>query len=293
MNILGKILAWLLVPLAAVSIVLAARTLEIRNSWTKPVGDLKKENDDLASQIGGLRPEVTRLQEEIEREMYSWETYWDGRRGEPNVPGHAAPNLRAGVGQSEGLGGAARKPGTIVHVFRDLQGGNSEYIGPFRLVEAESNRSTLAPAWLVAPGEPQSWQPGINYRYRTLVPAAFPVRLYALYSALRRSAYETGLEEGNLEDKTAAAKASQSEVEHYETILRGDPAAGAGGLLQDIAVLEEERNKLVADNDALRRQIKRLTGEREGLIEGNRKLLESLGSRKTKPAVTTADAGQN
>lgn len=154
MHILGKILAWSLVIGAGASTTLLSRQLQIRNSYTKKLQTLEKENQDAAARIAKKEKQLDDLNRELSKVMYGWEKYWDKKFGgvyNSNNPAKAGLNdgksFDVGVGTSEGIGNevlnaAVRVEGAqtfksrmrqIIHVFiRSPDGKSSTYVGPFQ-----------------------------------------------------------------------------------------------------------------------------------------------------------------
>lgn len=154
MHILGKIFAWTLVLAAGAATTLLSRHLQIRNSYTKKLQSLEKENKERAERIAKQEKQLANLNAEYDRVMYGWERYWDKRFGGQYTtqdPRKAALNdgksFQVGVGTREGIGNdvvnaAAQVQGNetfksrlrqVIHVFRRVDDNTSVYVGPFEL----------------------------------------------------------------------------------------------------------------------------------------------------------------
>lgn len=300
MNILGKILTWLVVVVAAVDIVFAARLLQIRNSWTRQLEELKKDNDDRADRLAALTRRQDALQRESDRVMVGWEAYWDPVPAQRGIQGNV---LVAGIGTAHGVGvdvsvGEPPQPARLrsqIHAFQPVQNGY-RYVGPFRLSGARQTESEWVPMWTPRRGEVNSWAQGDRWRFRSVVPAPYPNLLTGYYSQLELVDVEiqqaTDALEGipqqdgpPLGGKKQAIAAAEDEINHYMQVLRGDPnAGGAGGLVQELLQVEETRNDILGDVDRLRRDLKVTNDRIEELVPGNKKLAEQLKEPVRQPA---------
>ncbi|GAB4160218.1 MAG: hypothetical protein Tsb009_37520 [Planctomycetaceae bacterium] len=303
MHILGKIFTWMLVLAAGTATTLMARQLQIRNSYTKRLADLEKENKERAARIAKKERELASLEAELDSVMTGWETYWDQRTGgqykNPQKPNLAAePSFFVGVGTRENVGTTVQNPaikvdtadankafqtqlGTVMHVFRQADPNTSIYVGPFELPadstqqDNSPNGVRMLPQWALRPGEYDSWDHlGNVWRYRTAVPVAYPEQLIRYYLRSSEVDGEIASARKNLQKRQAELETAKKEITRYREIIAGPD--GLSGILADLDREDEKRNAIQAEVDALRREVKRNLDLRSNLVNAIKKMAQTL-----------------
>jgi hypothetical protein len=292
MHILGKILAWTVLLGAISGIVLMSRQLQVKNSYTKKLRDLKKQNAADANSIEQKEAELAKLDAEFQREMHGQLAYWDKRSGIPNA---ATGSIGMGVGLQDGIGivatnaqaaGQTAKRRTRLYVYYQPQANNPQtvYIGPFDLsdkqTEVARTSARLYPDWKLRPGEVPtdnvgSWPNGLNlYRVRATAPTRYTTVFRDLYLQLESEARDivaAGAEKKRAEDQL---KTAEAEVTKYRVIIAGKD--GTGGMLAELSKAEDERDAVLGIVDRLRRMLKVVVDTRTDLIKKNKELVPKL-----------------
>jgi len=301
MHILGKILTWTLFVVAGTSTVLMARQLQIRNSYTDKLDDLKRDNRKNAQIIEEKEEELRRLNVEYERIMAEQQSYWDNRTGLINP---AAGTIGLGVGRRDGVGRIDENANPPVKVRRreqlhlffrpDRNDPQTVYVGPFRLstnpAEIGDRSVTVYPAWNLRPGELQRWegQAGGNvWRVRSTVPSRYPSAFKDKYLLLESIERELASVADQKVRATKQKESAEAEVIRYRKRITGD--ADNVGLVARLQKAEEDRNAVLVVVDGLRRRLKQMVDRRKMLEQENRRLVQQMfqsadnGSSKTPP----------
>ena len=209
-------------------------------------------------------------------------------------------SLVVNVGTQDGLtrGDAPAGTGPIVHVFAPTgEGDGSAYVGPFAVLEVVERQASLAPAWIVKPGEPESWPQGRgDWRLRRDVPGSRATRFTDLDGALlsRRELLTNRL--NGLEERRASVAEAEEALAARERELLGDPDAPEvadapevrAGVVAALAADDDARSEALAELDRLRRAVKNAHDRLTALLEQNRAAVDRL---PTAAAPRTARGG--
>lgn len=304
MHIFGKILAWTVLLAAIAGTVLMSRELQVRNSYTKKLKDLKQKNATDAKSIEQKEADLRKLDAEFQRVMHDQLDYWDKRSG---IPDPASGTIGMGVGLQNGVGIKATNPKagnqavqrrTRLSVFYQPNPRNSQtvYVGPFNLSdkpnEVTKSGSRLYPAWKLRPGEigmdnPRNWPRGRNvYRIRAAVPTGYvddgkggiqpvsPEIFRDLYLKLDDTARDIAAANATKKQADDLQKAAEAEVTKYRVIIAGND--GTGGMLAELSKAEDNRDTVLGVVDRLRRELKREVDTRAQLIQQNKDLVKKL-----------------
>jgi hypothetical protein len=298
MHILGKIFAWILVLAAGASTTLMARQLQIRNSYTKTLEDLKKDNEERAERIATKEKTLANLEADYASVMTGWNNHWDKRDGgqyksqnPKNLPLVQVPSFSVGVGTNQSVGKIVDNPSVkvdtanaaatfktqlqpIMHVFWQTDDPETSiYVGPFELPtdatrqDVTANGVRMLPQWALRPGEYASWDYGTkkNWRYRAAAPSAYPEQLLQYYLKIDDVEDKITVASANVVKRDAELETAKGEVTRYKVIISGPN--GLGGILTDLDKEDDKRNALQADVDRLRRDIKQNLEKRTNLVE--------------------------
>jgi hypothetical protein len=298
MHTLGKVFSGFVFVAAVAGLVLMSRQLQVKNSYTKKLRDLKKQNINDARSIEAKQAELASLDAEYQRVMHEQLSYWDKRSGLPNPPQRPADTIGMQVGTQDGVGvpatnpqapGKAPRQRTRLHVFYQPKPNNPQtyYVGPFEVGdkpgELGANNSVLYPGWGLRRNEirldnPANWPRGISvYRIRATVPTRYTTGFRDLYLKLEDVARD--IASANADEKQAAdqLKAAEAEVTQYRVIIAGNAGnAGNGGMLAELSKAEDERDAVLGVVDRLRRELKIEVDTRGELIKQNKDLLKKL-----------------
>ncbi|MCA9113910.1 MAG: hypothetical protein KDA79_02410 [Planctomycetaceae bacterium] len=292
MHVLGKVLLGLCILGAVGAVGLTAKLVNVRNSWTKRVAELKQENEKTADELRRQRIELKSLRNQLAREELGWGKSWS----QANVSRQADGTLIVdGVGRRQGLGLPEGPNSPVVHAFQPAPGGGMAYVGPFQATTVEENRAALRPAWKVRPGEADSWTSGPDWRLRTQVPAGFLNRFHDLQSQLVNVDQRLANEQSRLEDqKNSLADANNVLAVRLEE-LEGDPDAPEGvpaefsdGLLAVLERVQNERSAGLEEVDALRHKVHQTNERLNAVLQENLQLARQLTEKTEEPAATAA-----
>jgi hypothetical protein len=176
-----------------------------------------------------------------------------------------------------------------VHGFMLNEDGTSTYAGVFQAA-VQLDRTGLAPAWRVRPGDAELWRAG-KWRFRTLVPAATRARFVELETAFTAADQKLVAAHNNLVVQEALLAEAQATVQTRLAELNGDPQAEPGdsvppeysqGLIAAIEAEEAARDRTWAEVDRLRRERNRMFQAMQQLDAEN----ESLTVRLPQPPTT-------
>ena len=196
--------------------------------------------------------------------------------------------LVVAVGTQDGLTGGEAGSGTgpIVHAFTPTgEGDGSVYVGPFAVLQAVERQATLAPAWIVRPGEPQTWPTGRgDWRLRRDVPGSRATRFTDLDGSLlsRRELLTNRL--NGLEERRASVQQAQDALAARERELFGDPDAPEvadapevrAGVVAATAAADDDRAAALAELDRLRRAVKNAYDRLTTLLAENEARVDRL-----------------
>ena len=282
MHILGKIFAWLIVLLAVAASVLTAGMLQVRNSWSKKVADLRVEAETNETQVSEKELRLRQLDQELARVMLGWNEYWSDVQ--VDVLDQQAGSIRAAVGSDRGI-----KQGQMLYVFQPNAAGDGQvFVGPFVVESARQDQAGLRPAWRFRPGEPESWKYGSGWRLRVAVPTAALSSFRDLEIAFTSSDEALDAKQRYLAAQEELKRIAQEHLNfrigelHSNEELRAKqgelPDHVVDGLVVALEKEEEARNAVLVQVDTLRRQLKIAVEEYERLRSENERLAQQLGS---------------
>lgn len=313
MHITGKILAWFVVIVAGTGTFLMARQLQIRNSYTKTIGELKEKNEENAKRIDKKKRELAKLHEKYASVMAVWHKSWDKRTGQPYAKYPAAnpaltheKALMIGIGKNHGVGkiveNKAQKVTELetykamiyrtVHVFQETDSATttkpvSKYIGPFVVPKETAKQHSLntvarvVPQWIPRAGEEKTWnQPKKVWRYRSTIPNGYTEQFLSYYLEIADVEKKIISAQTNRANRQKEIKAAQDKINVFRTIVSGDD--GTGGIRANLDTQEQTRNQLQQTTDQLRRSIKKNTDLQQKLKREIEELTGSLPQPKKK-----------
>ena len=206
-------------------------------------------------------------------------------------------SLQLAVGTQDGLTGgeAGAGSGPIVHVFAPTgEGDASVYVGPFAVLQAVERQASLAPAFDVQPGEPQTWPQGRgDWRLRRDVPGSRDNRFLDLDATLLTRRELLRNRQSGLEERRASVAQAQEALAARERELFGNPDAPEvadapevrAGVVAATAAADDDRAAALAELDRLRRAVKNAHDRLTALLDENRAAVDRL---PTAPGSRTA-----
>jgi|GEM_PF-4645834 len=244
MNIFGKILVWVVVVIAGADFVLSARLLQIKNSWSKAVENLDRENKDSEEKLVKNRKELENAEVQYARAVAGWDTFWSGIAARKNP---ADNTLIVGLGQKHGMG--IQRP--VLNAFRLNGDGSSTWVGRFRVDPNQINLDTctLIPTWNLRKGETDKWTDDNKWRFRASIPTTYPSDLLSLYSDLELADDKISNETILLAGKKMHLDAAKRERDGYDAKLLGDANTGKKGLIVELKQSESQRNAVLKKLD--------------------------------------------
>jgi len=225
--------------------------------------------------------------------------------------------LGLSVGTDDGVGteitdakaGVKVRKNQMLHVFRrrDPNQHDTVYVGRFELsadpAHILANSVRVYPDWnlrdvdwaLIGVTELPRYRPGLSddekwrlmdglghvWRVRASVPEPFSRKFTAYYLDLSTLDRKKQYADTQLVQAQAALKEAEDEVRRLEIEIAGPD--GSSGFVGRLRQAEDERNRVLAIVDDLRRQVKTMLDEREELRERNKMLVELLPSSSAKP----------
>jgi len=185
-----------------------------------------------------------------------------------------------------------------LHVFTDNGQGKVSYTGEFLLGvganELGEQTCVLYPTWRVSPQEMATWNFTNGVRLRTQIPPGGRAELDSLNQTIQRAFEQLTQLNNRTQDQKSLKADADIALEVRRNELLGDPA-GADvperpefklGLVKAIENIEEERNAVQIEVDALRRRIQEAARKRTELVEG----VKELAAEKSKPVTQVSTA---
>jgi uncharacterized coiled-coil protein SlyX len=276
MHLSGKIFAWLLIPLLLAAMVLSAKAVKVRNSWTAKIEKLRKEYADLAPKLDDARSNLRRAQSEWHRATQTWGLY---AQAQTNVTNPAGGTLTVALGTSHGI-----KEKQWLYGFEIQADGSAIYRGDFTATTVREGESVLQPNWRLHPGETSDWKGG-TWRWRLFLPSAYPNRFDELEQTMvlqDELLADRQLTLGTQKELIESAKA-QLKLREEELVggpdLPQDPTLDAEfrmGLVPTLEDLEEARNRELIAIDRLRRSVRDLQHKIRSTQSDNLELVRKL-----------------
>ncbi len=261
MNVWGKVLAVMVVIAGLASMVLTAKLIAVRNSWTAKSQTFAKNYEAAAKQAREAAEQRQLVLHELERMNREWGTDFRAAGGVQTQPLNPAQGtLEVALGAGAGL---VEKQ--LVHGFEIKADGTSVYRGPFYVFgPPQAERSAMQPAWRIRPGEPGTWQAG-RWRWRGSMPAGYTQNFDELMANFTKSDEtladrnaSTAIQDKLIADATLALQRRQAELVGGEELPKDEvvPPEYRLGLVSTLEATEEERNSVLLEIDALRRQVR-------------------------------------
>ena len=260
------------------------RALGTQTSWTqaveKAVADVKTAEKDL--------PALAARERSLKNQLAAANVNYGAPLVAANPQVNADGSVIVNLGTQDGLDreGAPDGTGPIVHLFAPSGEGNaSVYVGPFAILESRERQASLAPAFDVRPGEPQTWPVGRGgWRIRYDVPASRAGRFTDLDASLlvQREALRNRL--ATLETRRRSVAEAEGALAARERELFGDPDAPEvadapevrSGVVAAIAADDDARSAALAELDRLRRAVKNAQDRLTELLAENERAVEGL-----------------
>jgi len=296
MHILGKILTWLILFGALPAVVLTARLLDVQNSWTKQVKDLRVENEKNAVSLIDERTKLERLKTEVQHASMGSGPFWVGL--EVAVANRTTGQLSANIGTSGGVTPQVAKDdqgndaqfAPVLHAFQPLGDFRNDdtlwgYVGAFQVTGLRENQLTMMPTWKIQAGATDDWNGGPGWYFRRDVPLASKIAIDELRLDLESARRAQRANQLRLTQQQAQLVDATDKLNYRRSQLLGfpDPQTEAAlevefrkGLVPAIEEVEEQRNAAFADVDRLRRQIKLANDLLFKLNGDNKQLIKSL-----------------
>ncbi len=261
MNVWGKVLAVMVVIAGLASMVLTAKLITVRNSWTAKAQAFVKNYADASKQTREAAEQRQLVLHELERMNREWGTDFRAAGGVPTqLLSPAEGRLEVGLGLGAGL---AEKQ--LIHGFEIKADGTSVYRGPYVVFgPPQAERSAVQPLWRIRPGEPGEWQAG-RWRWRSSIPAGYSQHFDELMAnftkedeTLADRKASSAIQDKLIADATLALARRQAELVGGDELPKDEivPPEFRLGLVSTLEAAEEERNSVLLEIDALRRQVR-------------------------------------
>jgi hypothetical protein len=283
MHVVGKILVWVSLPVAAAGFIMAARLVDTRGKWMDRLQKVKVQNQKVAEDLAVARVEREQARAELERESLRWDRYWS------DVTGQYIPQnntVGANVGSAKGIPSKA-----ILYAFQLGKNAVPDYVGSFSVLQLQPNLCVLKPAFRVRADDVPNWTSG-NWRFRTMIPSSFASRIAGLEADLVFADELLTKQRSNLETQIKLVDAAKGQREERIAELLGDPKANPAppGLVAEITEADDQRNASLVKVDRLRRDISAAEEHTRQLIQENKDLARTLQSRATQKLTALTDS---
>jgi hypothetical protein len=316
MHIVGKILAFLVLPLLAFLVlplavaasIYASKLVVYRNSWMQKIETLQVENEKNAKDIDRLEEEVRRLQSDLANTVLGWGRYWNVPAGDVQVNPNQAVVQVNNFGTASGFAIPNAQPDQLptAYVFRqDGVGGESRFLGAFQPAGGQL-LETAVPLQLVRPprpGETATWQGNADsiWRIRMQIPVYYKNFMADRDTEFNRLDERLAAKQGNRDLQQKLIDVAQLHLNFRMTELLGPDNAPAQvaeddsfpefkvGLVRAIENERQQRDRELAVLYDLRRQTKTATDRLEFLVNDNRKLMNDLIRATVLPTAQAAN----
>jgi uncharacterized protein YqiB (DUF1249 family) len=284
MHIFTTILAWLAMVLAAVAIYPVSQIAKKRNAITETIVAEKNKRDKNIEELASARITRAKELEELNRLMEGWGRLWTAK-GQTDP---ATASLLLNIGTAQGLAAqevAAKRQAPVVYVFHTQPDGSSRYLGEFRVVTPEAQRTILQLNRKPNENETAEWPPQGDFRIRDRIPPGHRAIFHDLATNQAIADQAVINETAKLQIQENHIAASQKTLDRRLAELNGDPAAPqtagsdvVNGLVETLRQEEAARNKLLADVDVLRRQLSDNYARLEKVLAENSQSVEALAT---------------
>lgn len=294
----GIWLVILVILLAAGGMMLASRLTVIRSGWQKKTADSKTKTLDLRKKAAEAQKLVDTARSDLQEALHDW--------GFPRISPRTSKGAQQGIinvdlGTSSGL-----QLNSVVYVFQPSPDGvGTSFVGPFKVSAAQEAQAALTPGWRLRPDEVEQWDKawryGPNWRIRLNIPRQHKAQFTDFEAMMLRKDELLAAQQQHLEMQQKAKAKAEEHLALRMKELKGDPDQAnqsldkylLQGYHKTVAELERDRNKVQADVDALRRQIKRTRDEIERLNQENTQLAEDGLNDAPKAATSQKTSSQN
>ncbi|MFV0445074.1 MAG: hypothetical protein ACK5Q5_15980 [Planctomycetaceae bacterium] len=249
MHVLGKVLLGLVVVLAIAAVFLTTMTLDVRTHWEQQVAEAKATYANLEKDLATKQANARDAQQTLDRVKLNWGNVWLGQNSRVTNP--ATGGVSIGVGTQQGLGvpAASRSANPVVHLFNVVDNENSEYLGAFKVQQAQAGSTE---AVLNRPPFGDENFPAGNWRVRELIPFDYATREIDLYT--KQIEADARLQRMTFDVQRLNEQHAKTQTLLQERIyqLDGDPNEGTTGFVQGIRDSLTERDDLLAKLHRLR-----------------------------------------
>lgn len=277
MHTLGKVMIWLVVIAAGAGTVLTAKLIQVRNSHTRKAEKFDAEFVRVAPKLKQAEEELKSLQSELARELLSWDR--TPIVAETTVLNPLQGRLTVRAGRNNGL-----KDKQWLYGFEMTPEGKPVYRGSFEIVQLGDDQSAIAPTFRLRPEDTRSLLNG-NWRWRTLIPAAYPARHSDLQVQLLKNDEllvdrnaDVTEQQRLLKDATTQLLRRREEIVGGGSLPKEEfrPTEEKAGLVAALQETEEMRNQLLIDLDQLRHRLREVSQEITDTQEENVELASQL-----------------
>jgi hypothetical protein len=287
MHWLGKTCAIFIVLASLACTFLTAKLITVRNSWAKKTQAFATTYEKDAAKLQEVQRQYAQLMKEGESASREWGYIFNGINTQVDK---SSGRLTVDLGTNFGL-----KDKQELHGFELAADGIWIYRGTFSIATAQADRSGLVPTWRPRQQDVATWNDG-RWRWRTMLPSAHSKRADEQAMSFMQT-------EETLSDRQAKLaiqeklirEADQQRKQRVAELVGGDElgqdaslaAEFRQGLTQTLAEVEEERNKVLLANDALRRKVRQTRDAVLSLQQQNEALVQQLP--QPAPAVSRRD----
>jgi len=276
MHWFGKTCAILIVLASLACTFLTAKLIAVRNSWAKKTQTFVTSYERDHTKLEEVQRQYNQLMKEGESSLREWGAVYNGINTQVEKP---TGRLTVDLGTNHRL-----KDKQVLHGFELLPDGTSIYRGAFLIATAQADRSALLPTWRVRPEDVNAWNEG-RWRWRTMVPSAWSKRADDQALSFMQTEETINDRRATLQIQEKLIRdAEQQKKQRIAELVGGDELAQdpslapefRQGLTVTLAELEEERNKVLLEIDALRRKVRQTRDSVESLQQQNEALVQKL-----------------
>ncbi len=297
MHTSSKVLLCIVPLLALFGFYEAGKLATKRNEVKDKIVVEKAKRDQNIAAIAKAKNTRTLEAEAVNRLMLEWGRQWTAQGQTDATTGQVLIN----VGTQQGLGAqeaVAKRGQPILYVFATMPDGTSKFLGEFT-AEAQQQRTILTLNGPRYPAMLQTWPAQGDFRVRERIPPGQRAIFQDLANQQAISDQIVINEAAKIKIQDNHIASSQKTLDGRMAELNGDPAAPqtadpaiVNGLVDTIRVEEAERNKVLKDVDALRRQLSDNYARLEQVLAENRQAVDALAAG-TEPAATPAGTRSN
>ena len=310
----GIWLVILVIMLAAGGMMLASRLTVTRSGWQQKTADSKTKVLDLRKKAVEAQKLVDTARSDLQEASHGW--------GLPQSPllqvgvGGGRPGVDVAQQVTKGgqlgvinvvLGTAnSLQLNSVVYVFQPSPDGvGTSFVGPFKVGATQETQAALTSGWRLRPEDVEQWDKawryGPNWRIRLSIPRQHKTQFTDFEVIMLKKDEVLAEQQLHLQMQQNSKTKAELHLDLRMRELKGDPDQAnqsldiylLQGYHKTVADLEDDRNKVQADVDALRRHIKRTRDEIERLNQENTQLAEEGSSDVPKAATSQKANSQN